>query len=186
MSEQTEESPLQEPEPDNEPEPEQEPDEPSAPEPEQTPAEAAAAEGSADIPKKLERAIADQKKRIGKILGIDLDGAECPTCGGMGYTTGPQAETVDFKEDPSKEACPTCNGLGQLISHSRAPGHELVTCIECAGQGWRMKPNPVTNVAQLPVAPPSAQAAQMGQLLPDGTFLPFGASEPIRVGQPAG
>jgi hypothetical protein len=144
----------------------------------QTPQQAAAAHGSDEIPKKLERAISDQRKRLSKIVGVDLAGQECPTCDGMGYTIGGTNPELEFKEDPTKEACPTCNGLGQLISHSKAPGHELVTCIECAGQGWRMKPAE-QNVTPIYTAPPiSAQQAQMGTMMPDGTFVPFGSAVP--------
>ena len=40
-----------------------------------------------------------------------------------------------------------------------------------------------SNVTPIAPASPTAEAAQMGTLLPDGRFLPFGASEPIPVAQ---
>ena len=149
----------------------------------ETPAEAAARHGSDEIPKKLERAIADQRRRLSKIVGVDLTGQECPTCDGMGYTVGGTNPELSFKEDATKEACPTCNGLGQLISHSKAPGHELVTCIECAGQGWRTKT--AQNVYEMPAQTTTASAPtpRMGWMQPDGTFVPFGENTPQTVPQ---
>jgi hypothetical protein len=150
---------------------------------EQTPAEAAAARGSSDIPKRIERAVNDQRRRLGKILDIDLAGSECPTCGGMGFTVGAAEEPLEFAEDATKEACPTCRGLGQLISHSKAPGHELVVCIECAGQGWRNKQTPAPNVAQFPAQQTAAAQPRMGFLNPDGSFVAFGDNTPQTVPQ---
>lgn len=174
MSEAPDETQTDEPQPVTPDEPTPEEQEQEEEEATQTTAQAAAKDGSDEIPKKLERAIGDQRKRLSKIIGVDLEGQECPTCDGMGYTIGGTNPDEQFKEDQTKEACPTCNGLGQLISHSKAPGHELVTCIECSGQGWRMKQN-TENVTQLYTpAPVSAQAAQMGTMMPDGTFVPFG------------
>jgi hypothetical protein len=150
---------------------------------EQTSARAAAAHGSDEIPKRLERAINDQRRRLSKIVGVDLTGQECPTCEGMGYTIGGSDPGLEWAEDQTKEACPTCRGLGQLISHSKAPGHELVVCIECAGQGWRNKPNPAPNVTQLLPQQTAVAQPRMGFMQPDGTFVPFGENTPTTVAQ---
>jgi hypothetical protein len=90
---------------------------------------------------------------------------------------------LQYQEDQTKEACPTCNGLGQLISHSKAPGHELVTCIECAGQGWRQKPSPAANVTPITPQPAVAAGPVMGFMNPDGSFAPFGQNMPQTVPQ---
>jgi hypothetical protein len=154
-------------------------------EPEQTPAEAAAKHGSDEIPKKLERAIADQRKRLSKIVGVDLAGQECPTCDGMGYTVGGSNPEETFREDPTKEACHACGGLGQLISHSKAPGHELVTCITCGGNGWQNKPAEQSNVT--PIYTQGQQPGPvpvMGTMGADGVFVPFNtaATNPSQSG----
>jgi hypothetical protein len=149
----------------------------------QTPAEAAASHGSDEIPKKLERAIKDQQKRLSKIVGVDLAGQECPTCDGMGYTIGGSDPGLQFQEDTTKEACPTCAGLGQLISHSKAPGHELVTCVDCSGTGWRMKQSPAAKVTPIVTPQPIPQGPVMGFMNPDGSFAPFGQNMPQTVPQ---
>jgi hypothetical protein len=149
----------------------------------QTPAEAAEREGSETVLRKAAQATRSYHKRIEALLGPDPNRHECPACEGNGVIWGEPAETVTFAEDQTKEACPTCRGLGQLISHSKAPGHELVTCIECAGQGWRNKPSQAATVTPITPQPAVAAGPVMGFLNPDGSFAPFGQNMPQTVPQ---
>jgi hypothetical protein len=147
----------------------------------ETPASVAQRDGSADVAKKLERAVADQKRRLGKILDTDLDGCECPTCDGMGYTPGGLGAEPDFVHPDNLVACDACNGYGQIVTGSKHPSHHLAICTTCTGFGYITKQTAPQNVHTLPTHAPDAQAAQAGTLLPDGRFLPFGATEPIVV-----
>lgn len=145
------------------------------------PATVAQREGSADVAKKLERAVSDQKKRLARILDTDLEGCECPTCDGLGYTPGGMGEAPQFVHPDNLVACEACNGYGQLVTGSKNPAHELAICTTCTGFGYVTKQAQPQNVHTLPTHAPDAQAAQAGTLLPDGRFLPFGATEPIVI-----
>jgi hypothetical protein len=163
-----------------------EPIEPPAPDEDgeeeaETPATVAGREGSADVAKKLERSVADHKRRLSRILDQDLDGCECPTCGGMGYTPGGAADEPDLVHPDNLVACEACRGYGQLITGSRNPAHQLAICTACTGFGFITKQAAPAIVTPLPTHAPDAQAAQAGTLLPDGRFLPFGATEPIVI-----
>ena len=155
----------------------------SAPEPDESVAQAAARAGSDDIPKKLERALTDQRKRLERIIGVDLAGKECATCDGMGYVPEGVADIPPLVYPDNLERCDRCNGHGQLGTPSLVPGQEAIVCTGCAGLGYVTKTAQPSNVTPIAPASPTAEAAQMGTLLPDGRFLPFGASEPIPVAQ---
>lgn len=147
----------------------------------ETTATVASRDGSAEVAKKLERAVSDQKRRLAKILDTDLDGCECPTCDGMGYTPGGLGAEPDFVHPDNLVACDACNGYGQIVTGSKHPSHHLAICTTCTGFGYITKQTAPATVHTLPTHPPDAQAAQAGTLLPDGRFLPFGATEPIVI-----
>jgi DnaJ-class molecular chaperone len=145
---------------------------------EQTPAQAARSHGSDEIPKKLERALTDQKKRLERIVGVSLDGKECPKCDGMGYMPEGTADEPEVVHPENLVTCEACNGYGQVVTGSRNPDHITAMCTSCAGNGF------ITQVAQLPPPTPigvytqpssplTAEQAQYGMMQPDGTFVPF-------------
>jgi hypothetical protein len=149
----------------------------------QTPAEAAASHGSDEIPKKLERAIKDQQKRLSKIVGVDLAGQECPTCDGMGYTIGGTDPSAVLVHPDNLVMCEACNGYGQVVTGSKNPQHETTVCIACSGVGYQTKVAQPTNVTPITPAVTTSGQPQMGFMNPDGTFVPFGASSPTTVPQ---
>lgn len=165
---------------------EREPIEPPAPgeddeEAAETAAAQAAKDGSAEVAKKLERAVSDHKRRLTKILDTDLEGCECPTCDGVGYTPGGLGEEPQLVHPDNLVPCEACNGYGEVITGSKHPNHATVFCTICSGLGYITQSAQPTNVHTLPTAPPSPAAAQAGTLLADGRFLPFGATEPIVI-----
>ena len=149
------------------------------PEPEETVAQAAQRGGSDDIPKKLERALTDQRKRLERIVGVDLTGKECPTCDGMGFVPEGVPDEPPLVQPDNLEACDKCNGYGMIQTPSRNEQHAIIVCTGCSGLGYVTKTAQPTNVTPIMPATPTPEAAQMGTLLPDGRFLPFGATEPI-------
>jgi hypothetical protein len=171
----TEEAPASEPTPEEQHEHDETEEQEEA---DQTPAQAARSHGSDEIPKKLERALTDQKKRLERIVGVSLDGKECPKCDGMGYLPEGAAEEPDVVHPDNLVTCEACNGYGQVITGSRNPDHITAMCTSCAGNGF------ITQVAQLPPPTPigvytqpssplTAEQAQYGMMQPDGTFVPF-------------
>lgn len=162
------------PEPEPQPVPEPEPE--AKPKGRQTSAKAVEAETEADIGRKLAQQLQDHREQLEAILHMKLEGHTCHHCDGMGYTQEPEPELV---QDPTKKACPGCHGYGLVLTPSRAAGHETAMCISCSGQGWvtqTAEPPPPPQIAQ---AAPAAISGMVGQVLPGGMFLPFGASEPV-------
>lgn len=141
------------------------------------------AASDADLTTKLKRAKTDNRKRLEKLLGIQLEGRECPVCEGNGYVTGEPDPSEQMVHPDNLAMCEYCNGFGHVVTGSRNEAHFTAPCPECAGWGYKTLAAQPQNVTPLTPPAPSAQAAQMGQLLPDGSFLPFGATEPIRVTQ---
>jgi hypothetical protein len=179
MTEPTPETPDETLEPDETPTPTPD-EEDEEQESEETPAQAAAREGSADIPKKLERALNDQRKRLEKIVGVELAGKECPTCDGMGYLPQGAADEPELVHPENLVTCEPCNGYGVVVTGSRNPDHVTAMCTSCAGNGFITKPLATTNVT--PITPYTESPAltpvqaQMGTMMPDGTFVPFGGT----------
>jgi hypothetical protein len=151
---------------------------------EQSPAQAAAQEGSAAVAKKLDSENSRHIKAVSKILDMDMEDKLCPTCAGFGFADAPADDGPEIAPDETKSECPVCHGYGQLRTPSRNPDHVFAVCTQCSGQGWVTKtvdaPPAYAPVTQLP----TPQTAQMGQLLPDGRFLPYGATEPIAIPTP--
>jgi len=136
------------------------------------------AASTAEIPKKIERAVNDQRKRLEKIIGVELEGAECPTCGGMGYTVGGADPDAEMVHPDNLVLCEKCNGYGEIITGSRNPQHATAVCIECTGYGYKTLAMQPTNVTPIQAPQITAQQAQMGTMMPDGTFVPFGQTAP--------
>lgn len=185
MSEAPDETQTDEPEPETTETPTPDEQEAEQEEAEQTPAQAAAKDGSDEIPKKLERAITDQRKRLSKIVGVDLAGQECPTCDGMGYTVGGVGDAPDIVHPDNLVACEYCNGYGQVETGSRNPDHIHTICTKCGGLGYQTIAAQPSNVSQLPTPTSSAAQPVMGFLNPDGSFAPFGVNTPQSVEQGA-
>jgi hypothetical protein len=149
----------------------------------QTSARAAAAHGSDEIPKRLERAINDQRRRLSKIVGVDLAGQECPTCEGMGYTIGGSDPASELVHPDNLVMCEACNGYGQVETGSKNPQHVTTVCIDCSGFGYQTKAAQPSNVTPLPAQPATSNVPVMGFMNPDGTFTSFGVNTPTTVPQ---
>jgi hypothetical protein len=150
---------------------------------EQTSARAAASHGSDEIPKRLERAINDQRRRLSKIVGVDLAGRECPTCEGMGYTIGGSDPASELVHPDNLVMCEACNGYGQVETGSKNPQHVTTVCIDCSGFGYLTKAAQPSNVTPLQPQQTSSNVPVMGFMNPDGTFTSFGVNTPTTVPQ---
>ena len=71
----------------------------------------------------------------------------------------------DFQVDPELPACDLCNGEGKVLTGSKVPGHDLVTCRKCNGSG--IEPTTaVTSNGELEPAPALAVVAAGGDDVP--------------------
>lgn len=139
----------------------------------QTTEAAAQRDGSDQVAKNLERAITGQKKRLEKILDVDLDGHECPTCDGMGYLQQPREPEPQLVHAANLVKCEPCDGFGLVVTGSRHPDHSTALCTNCAGNGFVTEtPQAVLPNGSAPLPVPTAGPI-MGTMQPDGTFIPF-------------
>lgn len=151
---------------------------------EQTPAEAADAEGSAEIAAKLKTATQSYHTRIVNLLGREMEEKICPTCDGFGFYDGPPPTPAsgelpsDFVHPENYVTCSACNGYGEILSGSKNPLHAVVSCTACANLGYRIETPAQPMAPVVPIAQPQAPHSQMGTLMPDGTFIPFGTTTP--------
>jgi hypothetical protein len=118
-------------------------------------------------------------KKVVKIVGEDAPLVGCEHCSGRGFTLGEQEPEVPMVHPDNLVSCDACNGYGEIITGSRNPTHITSVCTACAGNGFITKPV-VQAPAYVPPAAPviTAQQAQYGTMLPDGTFVPLGAPAP--------
>lgn len=146
---------------------------------EHTPREAAAESGSAEIPRKLERALKTHKTRIEGILGMRLDGHECATCDGMGFVMEPQGAAPDLRDADDAEPCEGCNAFGFVRTGSKVPGQDSKPCGRCGGRGWHEKVLPPPPFIPVQAASPEQPAQFGGNFVPGVGFIPYGATEPL-------
>ena len=147
---------------------------------EQTPAEAAAAEGSAEIAKKLQAATSGYHTRVRNLLGLTDDEAEallCQKCDGFGLVLGSQSPLDDLRWDEATQECSVCDGWGVLKPHTKNPDHMTHGCTTCASRGYIQVSLPPQNVVPItptqPAYQPQPAAPQYGYMAPDGNFTPF-------------
>ena len=152
--------------------------------PEQTPAQAAAAYGSAETRVQLDKANDAYIAKVRKIVGDDAPIAGCDHCQGMGYLLGDQEPQPEPVHPPNLVTCEYCNGYGEVLTGSRHPDHITAMCIKCAGNGFITLPEQPAHVTPQPPPQVPAQAAQMGTLMPDGRFVPYGQDYPVTISQP--
>lgn len=156
------EDPTQEPEPEA-------PEEAGEPEPEVGSVEAQQ--------RKIDNAQRKYRRDLEGIVGDLGDAVECQLCGGLGFTDPDSSLRVH----PEKEACKKCGALGQLVTGSRAPGHETLPCPDCSGSGYTSKMPPAlpaqpdSNVVPMP--PPVNQVHGWFDPVTQ-TFHPYGEVAP--------
>ena len=165
---------AEEPEtPAGEPTPEEqegeETEEQTQPDPELDPAEVQA--------RKIDNAQRRYRRDLEGIVGDLSDAAECQLCGGLGFVDAHGSPRVH----PDTERCDKCGGFGQLVTGSRAPGHEQIGCDKCGGTGHvRKLPTPSAQtesatVVQMPLPPQQVH----GWWDPaTSTFHPYGEAAP--------
>ena len=108
-----------------------------------------------DIYKKLNTQTRANATRISTILGDEAVNFDtCPMCSyfntpGFVYSGQLPADLTEhilhllnqhapseYIADTHSETCASCNGLGMVLSGSKAPGQELLPCVECGSKGW--------------------------------------------------
>lgn len=111
------------------------------------------------------------------IVGDLSDAAWCELCNGLGFVDPHGSPRLH----PDTERCDKCGGFGQLVTGSRAAGHEQIACDKCGGTG---------HVRKLPETPPVAESGTVVQMpLPaqqvhgwwdptTSTFHPYGEAAP--------
>ncbi len=142
--------------------------------------------GEAEI-RKAEKAIADQRARLGKIVGDDMVAHECLLCTGIGFLPelpppGATLEVVatddglkldirapgvpvELKDARDKGACDWCDGYGQVRTHSKNPNAAVASCSKCNGHGWvTVAADVPTNVYVPPVAGQAGNSANGQQM----------------------
>lgn len=139
---------------------------------------------------KAERAIGNQRKKLGEILTPEYVAHDCLLCGGLGFTPdlppggssfsviedegglrievqAPLAES-GLEQAKDKGPCDECNALGMVLTGSRNPNAQVAPCGKCSGNGWiivaRDTPAPLPQfVPGMPnTAPTGGPAADVG------------------------
>jgi hypothetical protein len=140
--------------PDFEPvtEPDAEPDVAPVPAPDTEPESQALME---EIGKKLDGVQRYVARKMSEILGEHANDFEvCDLCSywntpGWRHTGQLPAELIDqllhvlgqrsptdLREDRYSEACDRCNGEGVVLTGSKVPGQDRLSCVDCNGMGW--------------------------------------------------
>lgn len=148
----------------------------------QTPKQAAETEGSNELLEALNKEKDLHRKRLEKILGIPLTGAECAVCEGHGFVTGEQEAAGDLVHPENYQTCEACAGYGVWITGSKVPEYATGVCTHCQGKGYEITAaqiTPQTPLAQQngeqPVTQPVSNPV-LGYQHPDGHFVPIGAA----------
>jgi hypothetical protein len=142
---------------------------------EQEPQPAPEFDASAEQWRQLDAANDAYIKKVVKIVGEDAPLVGCEHCSGRGFTLGEQEPEVPMVHPENLVECLACNGYGQVITGARNVEHATAICLECAGNGFITKPVIQEPLYKLPApATITAQQAQMGTMMPDGQFVPFG------------
>lgn len=127
--------------------------------------------------RKIDNAKRKYHRDLEGIVGDLSNAAECALCGGLGFTD----PDGSFRVHPDKEPCKKCGALGQLVTGSRAPGHETLACPDCSGSGYTSRmppplaPSQDANVVQMP--PPAQQVHGWFDPVTQ-TFHPYGEVAP--------
>lgn len=149
--------------------------------------------------RKAERAIADQKTRLAKILGDEMVAHDCPLCSALGYLPelpppGATLEVVEtddgvsfnilapgvppeLKDARDKVACDWCDGYGQVRSGSKFPPAAVVPCTKCLGNGWQTVAADAPQTIYVPSptgAVPNGATNQPMQVPDDAWGRPYG------------
>jgi len=132
---------------------------------------------TADAVEQVERALAVYVKKLAPLVAHVPGFTPCATCDGYGFTIGDAAPPRVAPERFVR--CGACNGYGELDTPSLNPNSARILCTSCAGRGYNERELELAAATPAAASLPTPAAAQMGTLLADGRFLPFGATEPL-------
>ena len=141
-------------------------DEPETPAEDRPPASSLSEQEIEERYRKLELESKRHTKRISEIMGDDApDLIVCPFCepemqgflrmesldqprddihAAMTEVLRKPAQ-VAYREAPHARGCNACDGLGNVLSGSRVPGNEVITCPTCQGRGYLAEATTITN-----------------------------------------
>lgn len=115
--------------------------------------------------KMLERERERHRVALETIMGDDFQqGVPCDVCAELGYRF-----LGEMPYDPTLTQCETCHGFGLVRTHSRHEQHAVRDCINCQGQGFRVKTDPPPQAATPPPPPLPMFDPYTGQPLSPGT-----------------
>jgi hypothetical protein len=127
--------------------------------------------------RKIDNAKRKYRKDLEGIVGSLEGAAECELCGGLGFVD----QDATLRVHPAKVKCEKCGGLGQLVTGSRAPGHETLPCPDCVGTGHvdkRVEMPAYAQTDQVVVQMPLPAQQVHGFLDASGAFHAYGEVAP--------